>query len=157
MYLCVCALNADMCECLRSACNPSTLGSSFYNSGLWGFGSHEWALAENRRGLPSPDYTVTDPSGQQASREHAGCRDQSSAQTSCANMRLADHTMPVKGRHGVQQPHTEQPSCFILRCCVLSELHIRREGKEFPAKRTLPRGICCMVHEVTAILLLCCV
>lgn len=66
----------------------------------------------------SPDYTVNDPSGQRASREQAGCRDQSSAQTSCANMRLADHTMPVKSRNGVQLPHTEQPSCFILRCCV---------------------------------------
>lgn len=36
---------------------------------------------------------------------------------------MADHTMPVKGRNGVQQPRTEEPSCFILRYCVLTELH----------------------------------
>lgn len=52
----------------------------------------------------------------------------SSAQTSCANMKLADQTKCLekiknkkKGRNGAQPPHTEQkhPLCYFEMLCVV--------------------------------------
>lgn len=62
-------------ECLSSA--RKSVWCSFFWFASQGFQSHEWGLTENRRGPPSPDDTITDPSGHQAGRGAGkkGCRE----------------------------------------------------------------------------------
>lgn len=133
-----------MCINLSSACSPSTLRSSFYSSALWGLDPMSGATTGAEGAPTSSDYTSTDPSGYWASREHAGRRDQSSAQTSCANMKLTDQTLPVKGRNSVHCYH------------ILSNPHVLFCNVCWGKRVCMPlRGVENIVHTATATLQLC--
>lgn len=105
-HTCVETVCLSVCECLSSACNPPTL-HSFYNSGLWGFSpmsgpSQRTEGAHKAPTIQSLTHLVMRPAGSMQDAETKALR-----KHPVRTRDMANHTMPVKGRNGVQQPRTE--------------------------------------------------
>lgn len=91
--VCVCS------QCVSSACDlSSTLCSSLYNSGLWGLDPRSGPSQRTEGARQAPTTQSLTHLAMRPAGSTQRCKDQSSTQTSCPNMSLADHTVPVKGR-----------------------------------------------------------